>query len=160
VVRAVLLVQLISAVDGEDLTGVGGGDGNPPTPAAATGGDGIAVAGNKDEQVPSGPRAWAWLLYEEWIPATLPALCLLYLMRDARNAGPEAMRASSSFTSTSSGNANSNGNGIHYGRDVEMAARGSTSQPSSAGQGGSAMSQPPKKGHLPGQYQLIDEATY
>eukprot|EP00617_Octactis_speculum_P010824 CAMPEP_0185784886 /NCGR_PEP_ID=MMETSP1174-20130828/126098_1 /TAXON_ID=35687 /ORGANISM="Dictyocha speculum, Strain CCMP1381" /LENGTH=79 /DNA_ID=CAMNT_0028476695 /DNA_START=37 /DNA_END=273 /DNA_ORIENTATION=- len=34
---------------------------------------------------------WQLVMYEEWIPATLPCLSLLYLMRDAQNAGPPAM---------------------------------------------------------------------
>jgi hypothetical protein len=171
VVRAVLLVQLISAVDGKDLTGVSGSDGTPTTTGTDGTTDGAIV--DQDEQVSSGPRAWAWLLYEEWVPATLPALCLLYLMRDARNAGPEAMRPSSSFISTSSlaengdngnsSNTSGRSNGNHswasnYGGDVEMASRGTSQQ--SGSYSGNALSQPPRTGKLPGQYQLIDEATY
>jgi hypothetical protein len=35
---------------------------------------------------------WKWLMYQEWIPAAIPTFCLLYLMRDSKNAGPVAMK--------------------------------------------------------------------
>lgn len=34
---------------------------------------------------------WKWLMYQEWIPASIPTLALLYLMRDVKKAGPIAM---------------------------------------------------------------------
>jgi hypothetical protein len=105
-----------------------------------------------------GPRAWAWLLHEEWAPATLPALGLLYLMRDARNAGPEAMRHTSAAAAPGLADDSSTSDRLwaEGSGNVEMAAH--AARPPAVGAGDTPPRPPTLKG--PGQYQLVDEAMY
>ncbi len=61
--------------------------------ATLSAGGGAGGGGDAAQGAAAAGAVRAWLLGREWPPTALPTLALLYLMRDARNAGPGALHA-------------------------------------------------------------------